>query len=84
VFGPKSINQIECSDIAEVAKTMELKNLFGASAKVLRISGEQEVSRTAIQIRCTAELILSSGISGKYIIGVESIDGQYFYSIGGT
>lgn len=71
----KSIESKTCRDLENIAMTMDLRNMMGASFSIVRISGSEEVSRSATEIICHADGMLDNGMSPRLLMKAERMPG---------
>ena len=75
----KSISEIQCEELAKVARGQTLQNVFGTSFRVLKVSSVSKVSSTNTQLTCRAKVLLDTGDQRNMTIKVKEVDGQRFY-----
>ena len=76
----KNISEISCQDIASIAKGETLRNAFGVTFSVLKISNVRVSNRSASKLRCLASAKLSNGQTSTLRMEVyDDSDGDRFY-----
>ena len=72
----KQISELTCDDLKSQAEEMKLKNLFGATVKILKVRDAKIESRNDNSITCKGTAMLETGNDVSLTIRVYEEDGD--------
>lgn len=75
----KPIEEVTYDELVDIAKGSTLRNAFGASYRVLRVSNLRRVSRSPTQLTCRGSVLLDSGRETSLTMKMKDVEGERFF-----
>lgn len=79
-LGTKEISEMNCDDIASIARGKKLKNIMGASFEIIKVKNVVQTSRTRQSLTCSGQAMFDNSRIAKIKMKVfKDEDGDMFY-----
>lgn len=79
-LGTTEFADMNCDDISSIAKGKELKNLIGATFKIIKVSNVVQISKSRKNLICSGQAMFDNAQTSKIKMTVfKDEDGDIFY-----